>query len=131
MADKSTCKGHSERRSRENKIRNLKAKPCLFPDQDLLVRIKKGPGPEGSKEVSLKMLEEEYENSPEWKVMKEGGVLSIPMAEFRMINPPRPGPKGQVLFREKKTGVHQIDSYPTSETIKNLRDQVMMKYNEK
>jgi hypothetical protein len=56
------------------------------PDENLRVLIKKGPV---SEETSLKELEENYARKPEWKVIEEGGVLSIPVEEFRMIiNPP-------------------------------------------
>ena len=56
-------------------------------DENLTVLIKKGPV---SVETSLKELEENYASKPEWKVIEDGGVLSIPMEEFRMINPPKP-----------------------------------------
>ena len=35
----------------------------------------------------MKELEENYASKPEWKVIEEGGVLSIPVEEFRMTNP--------------------------------------------
>ena len=47
--------------------------------------IKKGPM---SMETSLKELEEEYESKPEWKLIKEGGVLSVPVEELKKENPP-------------------------------------------
>ena len=43
-----------------------------------------------SVETSLKELEENYARKPEWKVIEDGGVLSIPVEEFRMTNPPHP-----------------------------------------
>ena len=85
MADTSTCLGHKEREDRRNKIVNLASKPKETPDETCRVLIKKGPV---SVETSLKELEENYESKPEWKVIEEGGVLSIPVEEFRMINPP-------------------------------------------
>ena len=48
------------------------------------VLIKKGPV---SVETSLKELEEIYASKPEWKVIEDGGVLSIPVEEFRMNDP--------------------------------------------
>ena len=48
------------------------------------VLIKKGPT---SVETSLKDLEENYASKPEWKVIERGGVLCVPVEEFRMINP--------------------------------------------
>ena len=42
------------------------------------VLIKKGPV---SVETSLKELEEIYASKPEWKVIEEGGVLSIPLED--------------------------------------------------
>ena len=51
------------------------------------VLIKKGPV---SVETSLKELEENYARKPEWKVIEEGGVLSIPVQEFRMNDPQKP-----------------------------------------
>ena len=43
-------------------------------------------------------MEDEYEKKAEWKVIEEGGVLSIPVEELRMENPPRPDrSSGQVV----------------------------------
>ena len=63
------------------------------------VLIKKGPT---SVETSLKELEENYANKPAWKVIEGGGVLSVPVEEFRMINPLKPDRDGKVHFDEKK-----------------------------
>ena len=93
--------GHKEREDRRNIILSLATKPKETIDENLRVLIKKGPI---SVETSLKELEENYENTPEWKVIEDGGVLSIPMVELRMENPPRPDRSGQVVFKEKKAG---------------------------
>ena len=95
-------------------------------DENLTVLIKKGPV---SVETSLKELEENYARKPEWKVIEEGGVLSIPVEEFRMINLPKPDRSGKVEFGKKKEGGHQIDSYPVGQTIKNLNEQILVIYN--
>ena len=87
MAESSVCLGHAERIARRNKIIKLKTSPAKNPDENLRVLIKKGPV---SVETSLKDLEENYASKPEWKVIEEGGVLSIPVEEFRMTNPPHP-----------------------------------------
>ena len=69
------------------------------PDENLRVLIKKGPV---SVETSLKELEEIYAGGANWKKIEEGGVLSIPLEEFRMINPPKPNHSGCVAFDKKK-----------------------------
>ena len=66
----------------------------------------------------------------EWKVIEGGGVLSIPMEEFRMINLPKPDHSGSVGFGKKKGGGKQIDSYPVAQTMNNLTDEVLVKYSE-
>ena len=89
MSEPSMCLGHGERTGRKNKIKNLSLAPShlLAPDENIRVLIKKGPI---SVETSLKELEKNYASKSEWKVIEEGGVLSIPVEEFRMINPPKP-----------------------------------------
>ena len=74
-------------------------------------------------ETSLKGLEEDYRSKPEWKLIKEGGVLSIPVEELRMENPPKPDRSGQVVFREKRGGQgKQIDYYPVGQTIEHMNE---------
>ena len=77
------------------------------------VLIKKGST---SVETSLKELEEKYAQKLEWKLIEWGGVLSVPVEEFRMINPPKPGREGEYKFVEKtgKGKRNLIDSYPIS-----------------
>ena len=70
----------------------------LGPDEDRIVLIKKGPT---SMENSLKQLELIFENKAEWKVIVEGGVLSVPFEEFRMSNPPKPDRSRNIEFGEK------------------------------
>ena len=110
MADASECWGHGERKARENKISKLLSAPQQNPDENLRLLIRKGPV---SEETSLKELEENYASKPEWKVIEEGGVLCVPVEEFRMINPPKPDRAGNIKFGEKKGrgAKQQIDSY--------------------
>ena len=118
MAEPSTCLGHKEREDRENKIKKLATKAKETPDENCRVLIKKGPV---SVETGLKELEDNYASRPEWKVIEDGGVLSIPMEELRMENPPRPDHSGQVVFKEKKGGGgKQIESYSVVQTIDNI-----------
>ena len=129
MADSKVCLGHSERCARVNKIKRMLDSPQETPDENLRVLIKRGPNKE---ETSLKELEENYESKPEWKVIEGGGVLSVPVEEFRMINPPKPDREGKVQFVGKtgKGAKNQIDNYPISQTIANLNDKIMVRYNE-
>ena len=82
-------------------------------------------------ETSLKELEEIYANKPGWKVIEEGGLLSIPVEEFRMINLPKPDRDGKIKFGENKEkgAGNQIESYPITQTIPDLNEQIMVKYN--
>ena len=90
--------------------------------------IKRGPNKE---ETSLKELEENYASKPEWKVIEGGGVLSVPVEEFRMINPPKPDREGNVRFEKKrgKKGVNQIESYTVGQTVPHLNAILIEKYN--
>ena len=127
MAESNVCLGHEERVARKNKISKLLGSPLKTPDQNLRVLIKKGPV---SVETSLKELEENYARKPEWKVIEEGGVLSIPVEEFRMINRPKPDRSGNLEFDTEKGGRHQIDRYSIGQTIKNLNKEILAKYNQ-
>ena len=110
MDQRSNCLGHKEREDRRNKITKHTATPKENPDEKYRVLIKKGPV---SVETSLKELEDNYKSKPEWKVIEEGGVLCVPVEEFRMINPPKPDRAGNIKFGEKKGrgAKQQIDSY--------------------
>ena len=129
MADISDCLGHGERNARQNKITKLLSAPQQNPDENLRLLIKKGPV---SEETSLKELEENYAWKPEWKVIEEGGLLCVPVEEFRMINPPKPDRAGNIKFGEKKGrgAKQQIDSYSLAETVQDLNDIVRTKYDE-
>ena len=129
MAESSVCLGHGEQIARRNKIIKLSGSPLKSPDENLRVLIKKGPV---SVETSLKELEENYARKPEWKLIEEGGVLNIPVEEFRMINPPKPDHAGNVEFGKKKAegGGKLIENYPVGQTVENLNAQVLAKYNE-
>ena len=124
MAQSSTCWGHREREARANKILKLASKPKETPDENCRVLIKKGPV---SVETSLKELEDNYKSKSEWKVIEDGGVLSIPVEELRMENPPRPDHSGQIVFKEKKTR-NQIDNYPVCQTIDNMNALIQDQY---
>ena len=123
MADKGSCRGHSERSSRKNKINKLSSSSCSAPDENLRVLIKRGPV---SEEMSLKELEDSYARKPEWKVIEEGGVLSIPVEEFRMIDPQKPENFGKA---KGKKGT-KIENYTVGQTVENLNSLVLTKYNE-
>ena len=91
------CWGHGEREARKNKISKLLTSAPDSLDDLRKVLIKKGPV---SEETSLKELEEIYGRRASWKVIEDGGVLSIPLEEFRMIEPPQPNQvSGQVDCR--------------------------------
>ena len=121
MAQSSVCLGHGKRIARRNKISKLLGSPLKTPDENMKVLVKKGPM---SVKTSLKDLEENYASKPEWKVVEDGGLLSIPVEEFRMINPPKPDRAGNVKFAKKKGGGagNQIDNYPVSQSINSLNE---------
>ena len=127
MADSKVCLGHSERCARVNKIKRMLESPQETPDENLRVLIKRGPNKE---ETSLKELEENYASKPEWKVIEGGGVLSVPVEEFRMINPPKPDREGKIKFEEKKGkgAGNQIEKYSIAQTISDLNKNILNKY---
>ena len=128
MAESSTCLGHKVREARINKIVKLATRSKETPDENSRVLIKKGPV---SVKTSLKELEDANERKPEWKVIEDGGVLSIPVEELRMENPSRPDHSGQVVFKEKKGGAgKQIENYPVGQTIDNMNALIRDKYEE-
>ena len=100
--------------------------PYRTPNETRRVLIKKGPV---SVESSLKELEDFYAGRPEWKVIKDGGVLGIPVQEYRMMNPPNPDRDGNVVFvRRKGSTRKQIDHYTVAETIESLDAHVKRHY---
>ena len=128
MAQQFTCLGHKEREDRRNKISNLATNSAETPDKNYRVLVKRGPV---NVETSLKELEEDYESKPEWKLIKEGGVLSVPVEELRMENLPKPDRSGQVVFKEKKGGPGKhIDNYPISQSINHMNELLLGKYEE-
>ena len=58
----------------------------VAPSETYRILIKKGPV---SVETSLKKLKDDYESKPQWKLIKKGGVLSVPVEELRMENLPK------------------------------------------
>ena len=114
--------GHEERDSRKNKIAKLITKFVEVPNENCRISVKKGPL---IVELSLKELEEDYESRPEWQLIKEGGVLSVPVEELRMENLPKPDRSGQVIFKEMKGGQgKEINNYPVSQSINNINEML-------
>ena len=114
------CVGHKLREERRQKIKKLQNSELVVLDENLRLLIKKGPV---SVETSLRELEENYESKPEWNVIDNGGVLSVPVEEFRMINLPKLDRNGDIEFVEKKGkgAENQIENYPIAQTISNLK----------
>ena len=123
MTEYNVCLGNGEQVARRIKINKLLASPQQSPNENLRVLIKKGPV---SVETSLKELEDNCASKPEWKVIEEGGVLSIPVEEFRMIDPQKPENFGEA---KGKKGT-KIEDYTVGQTIENLNSLVLIKYNE-
>ena len=123
------CFGHEQRQERRNKINKLLTSPPHDLDETKRVLIKKGPV---SKETSIKELEEIYASTASWKAIEDGGVLSVPLEEFRMMDPPKPNQAtGQVDFGKAKGGKGtKIENYTVGETIGNLNAIILEKYNE-
>ena len=116
--------GHQERENRQN----VTDEPKETPEENLRVSIR---GSSGQKYWSLKDLEDDFKSKPEWKVIEDGGVLSIPVEELRMQNPPRPNRSGQVHFQEvARGGGKQIENYPVGQTVENLNKITQNKYEE-
>ena len=74
MVESASCQGHKEREDRRNKIVKMETGLMETPNENYRVFVKKGPV---SVETSHKELEEDYGSKPEWKLIKEGGVLSV------------------------------------------------------
>ena len=127
MADSSICFGHTDRAARKEKISQAMANPPKSPVESKIVLLRKGPV---SAKTSLRELEEHYARKPEWKVIEEGGMLSVPVEELRMMNPPKPDRKGNIKFAEKKGkgAANQIDNYSMAETVTNLKENIVLKY---
>ena len=100
------------------------------PDENFKVLIKKGPS--ASKETSLKEFEDIYASSATWKVIEDGGVVCVPLEEFRMIDLPQPNQAtGQVNFGKAKGGQGtKIENYTVGQTVENLNALLLEKFNE-
>ena len=94
-ATQSQCFGHEKRIDTKNKIAKMLGSPQQSPDENFKVLIEKGPV---SVETSLRELEQTFAGKPSWKKIKDGGVLSVPLEEFRMEDPPQPNEAGQIDF---------------------------------
>ena len=129
MAEASKCWGHQERKARKNKIQNLVNSSMQSVDENFKVLINKGPV---SKETSLKEIEEVFTSRANWKKVEHGGVLSIPLGEFRMMDPPQPDRKtGQFDFGKAAGGKEtKIENYTVGQTVENLNALLLDKYNE-
>ena len=129
MAESDECLGHFERVARRNKIEKFLASSPIVPDENMKLLIKKGPK---SEEISLRELEVIYVSKPEWKIIEDGGVLSVPVEEFRMNHAPKPNRSGKVEFVEKKGkgAGNQIENYSVALTEERLEGLVLTKYNE-
>ena len=105
MAEPSECLGHAERYVRMKKIEKIRASSAFESlDEDKKVLIKKGPV---SVETSLKKLEENYASTSSWKMREDGGVLSVPVEDFRMIDLQKPENFGKVKKETKIEGLHR------------------------
>ena len=122
------CKGHTARMDRKHKIDKLLTEEGKLdlPDEDKTVLIKKGPSI--SVETSLKDLEEIYKKQPEWDLVENGGVLSVPVEELRMTSFPKPDLNGIVNFGAKKAGENHIHNHPVGQTVENLNAEILAKY---
>ena len=122
MDDFSTCLGHHLREDRSNVINKLTAKLKEVPDQNCRVVINKGPL---SVETSLLELEDSFKENPEWTIIEKGGVLTVPVEELRMTNPPKPDRSGQLNFQNEKGCGKQINNYPAAQSIESM-DQLVV-----
>ena len=115
--------------TRRNKIIKASENPERISYENKRLLIKKGPV---SEETSLKELEENYVGKPEWKVIEGGGVLSVPVEEFRMINLPKPDRAGNVKFvkRTGKDADKLIEGYHVAQTIARLNEEIVKRYKE-
>ena len=129
MAESGKCWGHGEREARKNKINKLVNSPTQSLDEEVRILIRKGPV---SEESSLRKLEEVYGSTSSWKTIEDGGILKIPLQEFRMIHPPQPDlASGQIDFgkAQGERGT-KIENYTVAQTSENLNALVLHKYNE-
>ena len=114
------CVGHAQREERRNKASKLLPQQC--PPRNVRAWIRKGPI---SLETSLQELDDTYASSPEWKLIEDGGVLSVPVEEFRMMNPPQVGNFG----RSNGGKGTKIENYTVGETVEHLNARVLCEFN--
>ena len=124
MADLHTCvnNGHDERAQRKNK------KFTNVGSVDLTKSIILKESPSSTPFINLKDIETKFEETDEWKDVKEGGVLPIPVLEYRLQKPPRPNPDGKVEFekKKKKQKTKTIDSYSIAETTTRMATEKLI-----
>ena len=119
MAGADKCWGHGDRLTRQNEIIKMLGSSKQPVDENFKILIKRGPV---SKETSLKEIEESYASTAAWRKIEDGGILGVPLEEFRMIHPPRPDQKsGQFDFGKGQHGKGaKIENYTVAETITSL-----------
>jgi len=117
--------GHTDRVALKNKIKKLQKSSLRSLDEKFRVLINKGPM---SVETSLKELEDIYAGGANWRVIEDGGVLSVPVEELRMIDPPLPNRAGQIDFGMGGNG-NKIENYTVGQTIEHLNTLILEKYN--
>ena len=108
---------------RKNKINEMASRSIEIPDENCKILIRTaGSEP---REWSLKDLEASYESTLEWRKIKEGAVLSVPVEEPRLRRRPEPGRSGRVTFPEHEDGRGcKIDNYTPAETVEKLWEPV-------
>ena len=127
MGEPSKCWGHREREKRNRLINGILTSPLYTLNDLQRVLIKRGTV---SEETSLKELEKSFSSNPEWRVIVNGGVVSLPVEVFRMINPPRPDKEGNIDYGRRTEGAgRKIEHYPPAQTIENLNNGIVSKYN--
>ena len=92
------CLGHCLRGERGKTVSKLKTETITDLDKTKRAKINSGPT---SVETCLEDLEVSFSKQQEWKVIKEGGVLNIPIEEFRLEHRPKPNHKGETQFGRK------------------------------
>ena len=122
------CVGHRARIDRKQTSFKLlrESEQGIVESKTIIIR----KGPSVSVETSLRELEDIYEKTPEWDLVSNGGVLSVPVEELRTTNLPKPGPDGCLDFSKMKKGAHVIQNFPVGQTIQNLKEEILAKYNQ-
>ena len=104
------CMGHRARIDRKHTSFKLlrESEQGIVESKTIIIR----KGPSVSVETSLKELVDIYKKTPEWDLVSNGGVLSVPVEELRTTNLPKPGPDGCLDFSKMKKGAHVIQNFP-------------------